>query len=173
VLALEPTCRSQRPLGSCRSSSSREALLHDIRRKGSSVPGALPTGDWEHEAPLLRRLLDLRLPDRARAHAASTYVTTPRDGQAEVAGLDKPALRAICEDTRNAVRARVRLCPTACPARPQLPMVEPKRAGIIIRVSGVCVPLRHSPHGLTFGVESGMGRAGTAASPRVEKRTRI
>jgi hypothetical protein len=55
-------------------------------------------------------------------------------------GLDKPALRAMCEDTRNAVRARVRLCPTACPTDQDLPMGKPNPAGIIIRVSGVRVP---------------------------------
>jgi len=32
------------------------------------------------------------------------------------------------------------LCPTACPTRPEFPMVKPNQPGIIIRVSGVRVP---------------------------------
>jgi hypothetical protein len=51
-----------------------------------------------------------------------------------------PVLRATCEDTRNAVRARVPLCPTACPTGPEFPMPKPNQAGIIIRRSGVRVP---------------------------------
>jgi hypothetical protein len=46
------------------------------------------------------------------------------------------------------MRHEVRLCPTACPRRPEFPMVKPNQAGIIIRVSGVRVPppaLRQGP----------------------------
>jgi hypothetical protein len=81
-----------------------------------------------------------RLPDGARAHAVSTYVTTTAGRSGRARGLEKRALRPICEDTRNAVRARVRLCPTACPTRREFPMVKPDQSGIIIRVSGVRVP---------------------------------
>ena len=56
--------------------------------------------------------------------------------------MDNPALSAICEDTWNALRARVRLCPTVCPTRPEFPMVKPNHSGIIIRPSGGARPLR-------------------------------
>jgi hypothetical protein len=114
-------------------------LLLSMRKHKRSI-GALPIGEWEHQAPLLRRMLDHRLPDGARAHAGSRYVTTPSVGQAELAGWTSGPYGAICEDTRNAVRARVRLCPTACPTRRGFPMVKPNQSGIIIRVSGVRVP---------------------------------
>jgi hypothetical protein len=133
--------------GRGRPSSSRR---RDCRNAGipreplSEVAHAFPalcrSATRSPRAPLLRHMFDHRLPDEARAHAGSTYVTTPPDGQAELAGLDTPALRAICEDTRNAVRTRVRLCPTACPTRPQLPMGKPNQSGIIIRGAGVRVP---------------------------------
>ena len=59
---------------------------------------------------------------------------------------DRPAHRIArallrrAADTRNGVRPGAQLCPTACPTGPELPMAEPNRAGIIIRVSGVRVP---------------------------------
>ena len=50
------------------------------------------------------------------------------------------ALLATPGDTRNGVRAKLRLCPTACPTGLKCPMTKPNEAGIIIRVSGVRVP---------------------------------
>jgi hypothetical protein len=81
-------------------------------------------------------------------------------------GLDKPALRAICEDTRNAVRTRVRLCPTACPTRPEFPMFKPNQSGIIIRVSGVRVP---PPASRTACKSRAFVRSGTRRSRRVHR----
>jgi hypothetical protein len=121
----------------------RTPLCNSLHAKHKRSIGALPIGEWDHEAPLLRRMLDHRLPDGARAHAVSTYVTTTAGRSGRARGLDKRARRPICEDTRNAVRARVRLCPTACPTRREFPMVKPDQSGIIIRVSGVgwsCYP---------------------------------
>jgi hypothetical protein len=118
-------------------------LLLSMRKHKRSI-GALPIGEWDHEAPLLRRMLYHRLPDGARAHAVSTYVTTTAGRSGRARGLEKRALRPICEDTRNAVRARVRLCPTACPTRREFPMVKPDQSGIIIRGSGADPRLEHS-----------------------------
>ena len=53
-----------------------------------------------------------------------------------VATLESP-------DTQNAARPKVPLRPTACPTGLESPMANPNRAGIIIRVSGVRVLLRH------------------------------
>jgi hypothetical protein len=120
------------------------ALRNSHHAKHKRSIGALPIGEWDHEAPLLRRMLYHRLPDGARAHAVSTYVTTTAARSGRARGLEKRALRPICEDTRNAVRARVRLCPTACPTRREFPMVKPDQSGIIIRGSGADPRLEHS-----------------------------
>ena len=48
-------------------------------------------------------------------------------------------------DTRNGRMAGVRLCPRACPTSRDFPMVEPNRAGIIIRRSQIDPCLRHHP----------------------------
>ena len=54
--------------------------------------------------------------------------------------------------------AGVRLCPTACPTSRDFPMVEPNRAGIIIRVSGIRVPppasLERAANGPVFPIGS-------------------
>lgn len=41
--------------------------------------------------------------------------------------VGQPAVRAMCEDTRNGVGSHPRWCPTACPTSPGFPMVEPIR----------------------------------------------
>ena len=105
----------------------------------SAPPGLCPptTGARGAAAPAHARPPTARWSSRARWLYGCKDPASRSGGSRE---LDKPALRAICEDTRNAVRARVRLCPTACPTALQFPMVKPNQAGIIIRVSGVRVP---------------------------------
>jgi hypothetical protein len=105
----------------------------------SAPPGLCPptTGARGAAAPAHARPPTARWSSRARWLYGCKDPASRSGGSRE---LEKPALRAICEDTRNAVRARVRLCPTACPTALQFPMVKPNQAGIIIRVSGVRVP---------------------------------
>jgi hypothetical protein len=75
-------------------------------------------------APTCSHPCSHRSPHRSRASAS------PRGLWAR---LESP-------DTQNAARPKVRLRPTACPTGLESPMAKPKRAGIIIRVSGVRVP---------------------------------
>jgi len=108
----------------------------------SAPPGLCPptTGARGAAAPAHARPPTARWSSRARWLYGCKDPASRSGGSRE---LEKPALRAICEDTRNAVRARVRLCPTACPTALQFPMVKPNQAGIIIRVSGFESLLRH------------------------------
>jgi hypothetical protein len=92
------------------------------------------------------------IPKRTRAdsksHAETRFAPTlfpplfpPKPGSVprerfpvrSVARLESP-------DTQNAARPKARLRPTACPTGLESPIAKPKRAGIIIRVSGVRVP---------------------------------
>jgi hypothetical protein len=77
------------------------------------------------------------LPSRAPADAA-TWEQPLKDSHARSL---RP--RRLQPDTRNVAQSGLQLCPTACPTGPELPMAKPKSAGIIIRVSGVRVSLRH------------------------------
>jgi hypothetical protein len=72
----------------------------------------------------------------------------PTDGVVltRASAADPWQARARPSDTRNATRARLRLCPTACPTDPEFPITKPKRAGIIIRRSQVRV-LSPASHG--------------------------
>ena len=143
--SLRTSCRrpaplDRRPSRSCIAKRQQRRLRYRVPCKAVAF----------HRRPAHRRLgargaappAHARPPPARRSSCARwLYVCKdPSVGRAEPRGLDKPALHAIYEDTRNAVRARVRLCPTACPTRPEFPMVKPNQPGIIIRVSGVRVP---------------------------------
>jgi hypothetical protein len=76
------------------------------------------------------------------------------------------ALLARPGDTRNGVRAKVRLCPTACPTGLKCPMAKPNQGGIIIRVSGVRVPPPASRQGPGTSVIQRHSHAARCRIPR-------
>jgi hypothetical protein len=101
----------QRTIAACPApasvTGSSDALTAPIH--ASSSAGALPTGDWEHEAPPLRRMPDHRLPDGARTDARSTYTDAGRrlSGQAELASsTSRPYARSL--------KTRGMLCTKEC-----------------------------------------------------------